>query len=48
MGGTSSEVKVFAMWVEERSKPMLGFVLRKEYNGILELNKIIRSIVKFQ
>ena len=34
--------------VEGRAKPMFGFVVQKKCNGIMELNKTSRTIVKFQ
>ena len=34
--------------VEGRATPMFGFVSQKEYEDTMELNKINRTIVKFQ
>ena len=34
--------------VEGRAKSMFGFALQEEYYDIMELNKINRTIVKFQ
>ena len=51
-GGIASEIKFLRCGVKPEvegcAKPMFGFVLRKEYNSITELKKIIYTIVKFQ